>query len=126
MVQNDVLEVISDPDLRVYAVWEPILKKDNEESAKQAPSLIPDPRVTHFWTPSRDVGTMFQAPIGLESEPAWDVYLVYAPGVRWGDSVPVPDTYQHQLGGRLPKDKRLDGAALAQRVEALLETAKAR
>ncbi len=126
VVQQEVLETVSDPNLRVYAVWEPILRSDNEESAKLAPRLIPDPRVTHFWVASRDVGKMFQAPIALKTEPAWDVYLVYPPGVRWGDSVPVPEYFQHQLGGRLPKEQRLNGPGLAQRIQSLIEPATAR
>lgn len=118
--------MLPDSNLRVYAIWEPILRSDTEASAKRAPSLLPDPRVAHFWVASRDVGRMFQPAIALKTEPAWDVYLVYAPGVRWGDAVPVPDYFQHQLSGRLPKEQRLDGAVLVARLREFLEPAPAR
>jgi hypothetical protein len=126
VVQQSVLDTIDDPSLRVYVVWEPILGSDTAESAQKAPSLIPDRRATHFWTGSRDVAAMFQAPIGLQPHPAWDVYLVYAPGTRWDAAVPAPEYFQHQLGGRLPKEQLLNGAVLAERVRALLEPAPAR
>ena len=29
---------------------------------------------------------------------AWDIYFVYAPGVRWEDEPPEPTEWMHQLG----------------------------
>lgn len=60
---------------------------------------------------------MFQDPIELTDEPAWDVYLVYAKNVKWGESVPVPTYFMHQLGGRLPPSNRLDAEELARIIE---------
>lgn len=126
VVQQAVLDVIDSNDVRVYAIWEPILRSDNYKSAMQAPKLIPDARVTHFWVDGRDVGKLFQKPIQLKTEAAWDVYLVYAPGVVWGAEVPAPDYFQHQLGGRLPKELRLDGQVLARKIEGMLTETPAR
>ena len=126
VVQQEVLDVVDAMDLRVYAIWEPILRNDSHKSALQAPKLIPDARVTHYWVDGRDVGGLFQKPIQLKREPAWDVYLVYASGVVWGDEVPVPDYFQHQLGGRLPKELKLDGKVLAQRIQGMLTEASTR
>jgi hypothetical protein len=120
------LDTVDATALRVYAIWEPILRNDNHKSALQAPKLIPDARVTHYWIDGHDVGEMFQRPIQLKREPAWDVYLVYPAGVVWGDEVPVPEYFQHQLGGRLPKELRLDGEVLAQRIRTMLAAASAR
>jgi hypothetical protein len=84
-------------------------------------SLFPDERVKNYWVRTRGVGKLFQAPINLEGEPAWDVYLVYEPGVVWDDDTPPEPTYfMHQLGGRLPDDQRLDGPKLFDAVENLL------
>jgi hypothetical protein len=56
---------------------------------------------------------MFQALINLTTEPAWDVYLVYEPGIEWnGSAPPEPTFFMHQLGGRLPDGQRLDGPKL--------------
>ncbi len=101
-------------------MWEPILRTDNEAAAGKATVLLPDPRVRHFWVPSQSVGEMFQKPIGLAAEPAWDVYLAYPRGVHWDDHPPAPAFFMHQLVGRLPAEQRLDGAELATRLQAML------
>ena len=104
----------------MYAVWEPILKTDNERAARKATALLDDPRVEHYWVSTRDVGKLFQDPIGLTTEPAWDVYLVYPRGVSWDQSPPRPAFFMHQLGGRLPAEKRLHATKLAARLKAIL------
>ena len=104
----------------MYAVWEPILKTDDERAARKATVLLPDARVEHFWVPTREVGKMFQDPIQLSGEPAWDVYLVYPKGITWDQSPPEPVYFMHQLGGRLPEEQRLDAAELAERLQSML------
>ena len=117
-MQSEVLERVESENLAVYAVWEPILRTDDERSSRKATILFPDERVSNYWVDTRAVGELFQAPIDLTTEPAWDVYLVYAPGVAWdGDDPPRPNYFMHQLGGRLPDDLRLDGAKLAAAIE---------
>ena len=69
---------------------------------------------------TRDVGKLFQAPINLTTEPAWDVYLLYPPGVKWTDGPPTPHFFMHQLGNRLPQGNRLSGDGLARRVREML------
>lgn len=115
-----MLEGIADDDLRVFVVWEPILRPDNERAARRATTMLDDPRVTHFWTMTRDVGTSFETPIGLKGEPAWDVYLLYPRGTRWEEAPPPPDFYMHQMRGRLPEDRVLDGRRLAAETRRLL------
>jgi hypothetical protein len=119
-VQAKVLETVDDPNLVAYAVWEPILRTDDERAARKATTLLPDERVVHYWVETREVGKLFQKPIELTTEPAWDVYLVYPRGVAWEDEIPVPEYFMHQLGGRLPAPQRLDAAKLAEQIEQVL------
>lgn len=114
-MQSEVLEHVESQNLAVYAVWEPILRTDDERSSRKATILFPDDRVSNYWVDTQSVGELFQAPIDLTTEPAWDVYLVYAPGVVWGEESgpPRPNFFMHQLGGRLPDEFRLDGPKLA-------------
>ncbi len=113
MVQEEVLRGIQSERLNVFVVWEPILRADSVIAARKATTLFRDPRVENFWVESQQVGELFQASIGLETEPAWDVYLVYPPGATWtGDAPPAPEFFMHQLGGRLPDASALDGPAL--------------
>lgn len=114
-VRDHVL-TLNAPDLRVFVVWEPILHADHERAARRSSVVLDDPRTTQFWIPSRDVGMMFRKPLGLESEPAWDVYLVYPRGVRWEDDPPKPAFFMHQMGGRLPNKLLLDGGRLASEI----------
>jgi hypothetical protein len=117
VVHENVLSDIDDPDLVVYAVWEPILRTDNEKASWNAKGLLPDSRVVNFWTPDTSVGEAFQTPIGLETEPAWDVYLVYSRTASWNDDLPpVPAFFMHRLSGRLPSELHLDGSALAEKI----------
>ena len=77
-----------------------------------------DPRVEHLWTATTHIGEAFQAPLALNGEPVWDVYLVYREGVRWeGNTPPKPDYYMHQLGLRLPVDRSLVGERLAEQIK---------
>lgn len=120
-MQDNVISTIASEDFVAYAVWEPILKTDDERSSRKAVTLFPDERVKNYWVHTRAVGELFQPPIGLEGEPAWDVYLVYEPGVVWdGDAPPKPTFFMHQLGGRLPDDRRLDGPKLRDVIEKIL------
>ena len=113
---------IGDDGLAVYAVWEPILRTDDEPSSRKAATIFPDSHVRNYWVEARDLGVLFQEPLGLTTEPAWDVYLVYAPGVEWTDPVPPPPTFfMHQLGGRLPDGQQLDGAVLRETVQDMLD-----
>ena len=122
MVQEHVLETIDSRELKVYAVWEPILRTDDERSSRKATMFFPDDRVKNYWTSTQDVGKAFQHPLDLTTEPAWDVYLLYAPQAKWvtGQPPPRPDFYMHQLGGRLPDGATLDGPGLASEVRRVL------
>lgn len=117
MVHEQVLKRVDDADLRVYVLWEAILRSDSERAARRATMLLPDPRVVHFWAPSVETPEIFRQALPLEEGPAWDVYLVYPPGVTWtGTAPPEPAYYMHQLSGRLPAALHLQGDSLAARV----------
>ena len=48
----------------------------------------------------RQIGWLFAKPLKLKST-AWDVYLVYAPGIKWeGNQPPEPSLWMHQLNGQ--------------------------
>jgi len=122
VVHDDVIARIDDERLVAYVVWEPIMEADTERAAREATALLPDDRVVNYWVRSDDVGKLFQSPVDLTSEPAWDVYLVYERGVRWSDaSPPRPSYFMHQLRGRLPDDRMLDVARLRDEIGAMLD-----
>lgn len=116
-----MLETVADEQLRVYVVWEPMLPGDSKQVAGKATELVPDPRVTHFWIGSREVAKAFMKPLGLKNTPAWDVYLAYPAKTAWGDDIPAPAFFMHQLR-EPPKDRFLDGDDLAKELRALIDS----
>ena len=98
-MQTEVLDKIDDAALRVFVAWVPILPDDSEASAIESSALVPDARASHYWDASRALPPLFAPVLGLpEGWPAWDVYMVFAPGVVWGASPPAPSYWEHQLG----------------------------
>ena len=105
MVQQEVLEQVDSDDLSVFAVWMPVLGSDNAAAAKDAESLLPDDRVTHYWDDDNSLGKLYGRLLTLPRgrQLAWDIYFVYAPGIRWEEEPPRPTQWMHQLG----RDERL-------------------
>jgi hypothetical protein len=108
------------PRLRGYAVWVPA-SGGRAEDVASATTTANDPRIVQLWDERGLELTAFRAPLHLSSD-AWDVYLAYAPGVRWqGATPPVPSYFMHQLdaldGSGVPE---LDGAVFATHARALL------
>ena len=127
MAQGEVLDRVRSDSLVAFVVWEPILGADREGAARRATTFISDPRARHYWTDGLQVGESFQSAVPLVDEPAWDVYLVYAAGVEWeGANPPAPSYYMHQLSGRLPAGRRLNGRTLAQKIDEALRVAASR
>jgi hypothetical protein len=51
---------------------------------------------------------------------AWDVYLVFKPGIEWKDKPPTPSFWMHQLYSADPKNA-FDSKALATQIQKLLK-----
>lgn len=119
-----MLEKISDANLRVYVVWLPILGGDREDGAEQMAGLIPDHRAVQFWDQEQSLGKIYAKVLGLPPGTyAWDVYLVFPPGVRWENEAPRPIYWMHQLF--YPSENYLNGEKLHLEVERTLRSAVA-
>lgn len=121
LTQRYVLGPIQDGRLRVFAVWGPMQEKETAADAKAASVFLPDPRVTHFWTDDHVLANAYKAPLGLagDPEPAWDVYMLFPPGVRWGESPPAP-SYFMWVEKNLPAATRFNAEKLGEQVRRLL------
>ena len=100
MVYDNVLEQVESDDLSVFAVWMPVLDSDNAAAGKDAESLLPDDRVTHYWDGGNSLGKLYGRLLTLPHgrQLAWDIYFVFAPGIRWEEEPPLPTQWMHQLG----------------------------
>ncbi len=122
---RSLLDCFPAAPLQAFVVWIPMLPEDDAEAAAEA-AVPEDPRrLLQGWDAGRRIGNLFEQSLAL-TRTAWDVYLVYAPGVVWeGDLPPAPSFWMHQLdldSGAAPA-LWLDPAALAREVGRLLRPA---
>lgn len=101
-----------------------MMDNDNLEAALIEAENLQDDRITQAWDPNRRLGTLYASSLKLRAT-AWDVYLLYHPGVRWTDvNPPTPTFWMHQLpteAGVNP-DLALNPGALAGELAKLLES----
>lgn len=102
-------------------VYLPMISSDTLSAAGTIECKIKDSRVKSFWDPEKETGRLFAKVLGIKVETAWDVYLLYTPGMRWDEELPpTPAFWMHQLTGE-DKEHYLDNNTLTQEVRRLLE-----
>jgi len=137
VIRDEVMKEISDGRLRLFVVWEPILPKDGLDALEDSSEMIENEwRALQFWDPNAESGRRIKRLFDLKIvNPAWDVYLLYGPGVRWekeafqsGPVAPTPTYWMHQLtfmpGGadeRRYGGLRLDTKRLREEIETRLQ-----
>jgi hypothetical protein len=98
-----VLKKYRSAKLAAILVWEPMRDGDSATSASQQAGTVQDDRISQGWDSNRSLGKLFGEILDIH-EIAWDVYLVYKPGIRWeGTRPPRPKFWMHQLAGVDPK-----------------------
>lgn len=125
-IQSKVLEQIKSEDVRIYAVYLPILRGDEESTVPSATKRLPDNRVSFYWDGKGELAESYAPVLQLrKGQPAWDVYLAFNRDVEWknDEPPPAPDYWMHQLGGVAP-ERRLDGARFAEETNKLLKAGK--
>lgn len=91
----DALQRFPATAIAVALVWIDMLPGDPEAAAAHTASIVTDPRVSRFHDPGRIAGRAIAGTVGGAGEVAWDSYLFYGPGSRFGDP---PRAWFHQLG----------------------------
>ena len=88
-MQEEILEKNRAADVKVYAVWLPMIASDARSEWKK--SLIPDSRVIHLWDEQRVVGRWFasQGRYGEGVDVVWDIYFLFGPEAQW-ETLPEP------------------------------------
>jgi copper chaperone CopZ len=104
----------------VFVVWAPMLEGDGSGPASTSSAVLAAPHVRQYWDPARHVGTAlrkdvfpdavdqmqrsipkehFLEPYLLgrdKTQPEWDIYLFFEPGIDWNDRAPVPSRWVRQ------------------------------
>jgi hypothetical protein len=98
-VVGRVLKKFSSPELQAILVWEPMRSDDSPTVATEQAEKVHDARIWQGWNGNKDVGNLFGKTLELHAT-AWDVYLLYKPGIKWeGREPPAPTFWMHQLQG---------------------------
>jgi mercuric ion transport protein len=121
-VVGELFEKQASDKLAGFAVWLPMKPKDSPQTAWLESEKLTDERISvRGWDSKRQIGNLFAKPLKLSST-AWDVYLVYTPGVKWeGKQPPKPSYWMHQLQGqRADRMLCLNPVALSAQVERFL------
>ena len=111
------MEEVDIDNLTVYVVWSSQTGAKEKHVAGGA-ELMQDERALHYWDPDMGVGEAFQDHIANLGAPAWDVWMLFAPGVVWDEQLPpAPSWWEHQLGILMDEygDLRLDSDRFAQK-----------
>ena len=120
------MDQLKNEKLRAYSVWVPILSADVESAVPNATKRLPDRRVMHFWDGKGELVEKYKMILPTKNATtgeyvkAWDVFLVFAPGIEWKDQPPVPTFWMHQLHSVDPKNA-FDSKGLATQVQRLLK-----
>ena len=95
---------------------------DDQETAECASEAFEHHRVEHGWDAEQRLSTLFAKALNLNGS-AWDVYLLYGPGVSWTEEGPPhPTFWMHQLPAQsgAPGDLLLYPGRLAEELRQLL------
>jgi copper chaperone CopZ len=126
VVQSVFSKYPKDARLRGFVVWLPMLPSDSKDSAGAQAASFEDGRLMQHWDGDRASGNLLAKTLGLKGS-AWDVYLLYAPGVQWtGEQPPAPTFWMHQLREESGADQRacLNPAVFEGKVAELLRPTK--
>jgi hypothetical protein len=99
-LNRDLLDRNTNPHLRTLIAHVPTLGA-KAEHVPEAAAVVTGGNATHYWEDSGIVGRLFEKPLGIDGIYAWDVWLIYKPGVQWQDRYPPkPDFAMHQLSAK--------------------------
>jgi hypothetical protein len=135
-MNRDLLADTRDPRLVTFVVHEPVLgaarvapwlRSTASHDVPAAASLLHNPYVRHYWSPSGEFGRLLSDSVDLKGTHgrvyAWDVWLLYGPDATWsGAGPPRPLLLMHQLRGLRGSTEflRLDSRVFAQKALNLL------
>ena len=88
-MQQEILKRYASDDLRVYVVWQRILRNDSVNAARMAAAQVfSDKRVSQMWDPANALGFWYKQSGELEHKDpmVWDAYFLYGKDAEWKDA----------------------------------------
>ena len=83
-----MLGELNSQNVRVFAIWEPVLPTDFAAPSTAALARIPGVRAVQYWDRNRALSRLLGE--RNNSTIVWDYIAVYQPGVLWQDAPPKP------------------------------------
>lgn len=94
-----------DKTLKVFVIWEPVLRSDKGPPSEENLARVTDVRAQQYWDPgllvSNQIVTLTNTYPDRFSEEhkkelarrnlIWDAIVLFKPGVRWEELIPFPD-----------------------------------
>jgi len=108
-----VASLQDDERIHTFVVHVPTLGAQ-EEHVPSAMSLLDGPRVSHYWNGTGKLGSDYSATLDIGDTYAWDVWMLYPPGVTWADGPPMPAYWQQNIG--VERANPIDAPAFAAEV----------
>jgi hypothetical protein len=112
--------IVGDPSIVALVLWVAMLSGDGPDAAAVAATRFSaDGSALHYWEEEGwPVSTRLRPVLGLgphdAARSAWDVYLLYEPGIEWlDDDPPVPNAWAYNTRDDLPSGERLTQAVVA-------------
>lgn len=124
-VEQEITSRIGPDELAALVVWIPMLPTDDEAAAHSSATIFPQGRALHFYDSEQSLGWAYarhtfkgfmeRALKHLSDDdpladsiysradvPQWDLYMLYAPGVKWGSesAPPLPTHWIRHTGRR--------------------------
>jgi hypothetical protein len=85
---GELLREINNREVRVFAIWEPVLPTDLVAPSTATLARIPDVRAAQYWDSKRTLSHFLGE--HNRSTVVWDYIAVYPPGTVWLDAPPKP------------------------------------
>lgn len=125
-VQKAVIEKMKDKNISVIIVWTNMLKADDQSSASRAASLFRDPSIIQFFDSENKFGDLVAQRLNPKGVKAWDIYMFFDQEADWGQNLPKPFEYAHQLNLAIhpwaDDSKYFCGSNLTKRLTEITET----
>ncbi len=95
---HSVLQGLGDKaELAAFVVWINMLPEDVSAGLPLLVEELAQPRIQWFHDPRRRAGSAVAAGLGGAGQTAWDVYIAFDAAARWGEGMPPPRDWVHQL-----------------------------
>lgn len=127
LFERYVLRSISNANLRTYVIWEAPVTPRTQAVIRQASMLVSDPRVSYFWTSTRDFTKIFSRRAGQSGEQAIpNLCLLFSAGTKWTEPSPAPEhawtTPPNAQLASFSTDSKFNGLEVFQKASSLLAT----